>query len=98
MRWTVGPVIIWFAINDPVTWIGEELFAVQRTDLFLRVLDFPHVGAQQIAADNSAISTSVNQRHFLCDLDRRGVIRGSENGPILEGARLPPCRGTADSG
>jgi hypothetical protein len=70
MRWTVGPVIIWFAINDPVTWIGEELFAVQRTDLFLRVLDFPHVGAQQIAADNSAISTSVNQRHFLGELLR----------------------------
>jgi hypothetical protein len=70
MSWTVGPAIIWFAINDPVTWIGEELFAVQRTDLFLRVLDFPHVGAQQIAADDSAISTSVNQRHFLGELLR----------------------------
>jgi hypothetical protein len=70
MRWTVGPAIIWFAINDPVTWIGEELFAVQRTGLFLRVLDFPHVGAQQIAADDSAISTSVNQRHFLGELLR----------------------------
>ena len=50
MRWTVGPAIIWFAIN------GSG------------------------------------------DLDRRGVIRGPGNGPILEGARLPPCRGTADSG
>jgi len=70
MRWTVGPAIIWFAINDPVTWIGEELFAVQGTDLFLRVLDFPHVEAQQIAADDGAISTSVNQRHFLGDLLR----------------------------
>ena len=70
MSWTVGPAIIWFAINDPVTWIGEELFAIQRTDLFLRVLDFPHVGAQQIAADDSAISTSVNQCHFLGELLR----------------------------
>ncbi|SRR6266567_3267739 len=70
MGWTVGPAIIWFAINDPVTWIGEELFAVQGTDLFLRVLDFPNVGAQQIAAEDSAISTSVNQRHFLGELLR----------------------------
>lgn len=70
MRWTVGLAIIWFAINDQGTWIGEELFAVQRTDLFLRVLDFPHVGAQQTAADDSAIGTSVNQRHFLGELLR----------------------------
>jgi hypothetical protein len=70
MRWTVGPAIIWFAINDPVTWIGEDFFAVQRTDLFFRVLDLPHVGAQRIAADDSAISTSVNQRHFLGELLR----------------------------
>jgi hypothetical protein len=62
--------LIRFAINDPVTWIGEEFFAVQGTDLFLRVLDFPHVGAQQIAADDSAISTSVNQCHFHGELLR----------------------------
>jgi len=70
MRRTVGPVIIRLAINDPVTRIGEELFAVQGTVLCLRVLDFLHVGAQQKAADNSAISTSVNQRHFLDELLR----------------------------
>jgi len=70
MRRTVGPAIIWLAINDPVTWIVEELFSVQGTVLFLRVLDFPHARAQQLAADDSAISTSVNQRHFLDELLR----------------------------
>ena len=58
MRRTVGLAIIWLAINDPVTWVREELFAVQGTVLSLRVLDFLHVGAQQIAADDGAISAS----------------------------------------
>jgi len=53
-----------------VTWIREELFAVQGTVLNLRVLDSLHVGAQQIAADDGAISTSINQRHFLGELLR----------------------------
>jgi hypothetical protein len=70
MRQTDGPAIILLAINDPVTRIGEESFAVQRTVLCWRVLDSPHVGAQQRAADDSAISTSVNQRHFLDELLR----------------------------
>jgi hypothetical protein len=70
MRRTVGLAIIWLAINDPVTWVREELFAVQGTVLSLRVLDFLHVGAQQIAADDGAISASINQRHFLGELLR----------------------------
>lgn len=70
MRRAVGLAIIWFANNDPVTWTREELFAVGGTVLSLRVLDFLHVGAQQIAADGSAIGTSINQRHFLGELLR----------------------------
>ncbi|MGA8671609.1 MAG: hypothetical protein WB679_17130 [Terracidiphilus sp.] len=70
MKRSVGHAVIWLAINNPVTRIGEEFFAVQGTVPCLRVLDFLHVGAQQKAADNGAISTSVNQRHFLDELLR----------------------------
>jgi hypothetical protein len=70
MRQTVGRVIIWFVINEPVTWIGEDVFAVQGTVLCLKVLDFLHAGPQQIATDDSAISTSANQRQFLGELLR----------------------------
>ena len=70
MRQTDAPAIILLVINDSVTRIGEEPFAIQRTVLCWRVLDSLHVGAQQKAADNGAISTSVNQRHFLGELLR----------------------------
>ena len=70
MRQTDVPAIILLAVNDSVTRIGEEPFAIQRTVLCWRVLDSLHVGAQQKAADNGAISTSVNQRHFLGELLR----------------------------
>jgi hypothetical protein len=66
----VGPAIIWIVINDPVTWVGERLFAILRTGLCLKVSDFPHAGTQEIAADEGAISTSANQRHFLDELLR----------------------------
>jgi hypothetical protein len=70
MRRTDRSALILLAINDPVTRIGEESFAVQRTVLCWRVLDSLHVGAQQKAADDSAIGTLVNQRHFLDELLR----------------------------
>jgi len=70
MRRAVGPAIILFAIDDPVTWIGKRLFAILRIVLCLRVLDFLHAGAQRIAADNGATSTSINQRHFLDEILR----------------------------
>src|SRR5271165_5556947 len=64
MRRVVGPGIILFAIDDPVTWIGRGLIAIPGIVLCLRVLDFLHAGAQRIVADNGATSTSINQRHF----------------------------------
>ena len=70
MRRTDRSALILLAINDPVTRIGEETFAVQRTVLCWRVLDSLHVGTQQKAADDSAIGTLVNQRHFLDELLR----------------------------
>jgi hypothetical protein len=70
MRRTIGSAIIWFVINDAVTSIGENLFAAQGTVLCLKVLDFLHAGAQKIAADDGAVSTSVNQRQFLGELLR----------------------------
>src|SRR5260370_3237702 len=70
MRRTDRYALIVLAFNDPVTRIGEESFAVQRTVLCWRVLDSLHVGAQQKAADDSAIGTLVNQRHFLDELLR----------------------------
>jgi hypothetical protein len=70
MNRLVGPAIIWVVINDPVTWVGEGLFAFLRTGLCLKVSDFPHAGTQQIAADEGAIRTSPNQRHFLDELLR----------------------------
>ena len=70
MRRAVGPAIIAFAIDYPVTWIGKGLFGIPRIVLCLRVLDFLHAGAQQIAADNGATSTSINQRHFLDEILR----------------------------
>ncbi|MGA9305491.1 MAG: hypothetical protein WBW31_08815 [Candidatus Sulfotelmatobacter sp.] len=70
MRRSVGPAIIWFVINDAVTWIGESFFTVQGRVLCLKVFDFLHAGAQQIAADDGAISTSANQRQFLGELLR----------------------------
>jgi len=70
MRPACGPGIILFAIDDPVTWVSEGLFAIPRIALCLRVLDFLHAGAQKIAADSGATSTSINQRHFLDEIHR----------------------------
>jgi hypothetical protein len=70
MRRTAGLAITRFAINDPVTRICEELRGLQGTVLRWKVLDFPHAEAQQIAADDGAISASNNQRHFLGELLR----------------------------
>jgi len=70
MRWAIGPGIILFAIDDPVTWVSKGLFAIPRIALCLTVLDFLHAGAQQMAADNGATSTSINQRHFLDEVLR----------------------------
>jgi hypothetical protein len=66
----VRTAIIWLVINDLVTWVGEEFLTIHGTVLCLKVLDFLHAGAQQIAADESAISTSANQRQFLGELLR----------------------------
>jgi hypothetical protein len=70
MRRTIRPAIIGFVISDAVTWIGDNFFTVHGTVLCLKVLDFLHAGAQQIAADDSAIRTSSDQRQFLRELLR----------------------------
>jgi hypothetical protein len=53
--------IIRFVINDPVTLIVANLFAVQGAALCLKVLDFLHTGAPQIAAGEAAGTISIQR-------------------------------------
>ncbi len=101
MSGTIGTAIARVVINDPVTLNGEGLFAVQGTVLCLKVLDFLHAGAQQIAAEDSAISTSANQRQFLDELLRDcgffahlvfRVVREVDNPFDRSSDRNPACK------
>src|SRR5258708_37531942 len=53
--------IIRFVINDLVTLIVANLFAVQGAALCLKVLDFLHTGAPQIAAGEAAGTISIQR-------------------------------------
>jgi hypothetical protein len=70
---TFASMITRFVISDPVTLIGENLFAVQSAVLCLKVLDVLYTGAQQIAAGKAAGTISVLRSAALspktkCDL------------------------------
>lgn len=70
MRQTDAPAIILLVINDSVTVDRRGAIRDSENSPMLEGARLLHVGAQQKAADNGAISTSVNQRHFLGELLR----------------------------
>jgi hypothetical protein len=71
---TVAPTITRVVISNLATLIEENLFLAQSTALCLRVLDFLHTGAQQIAASEVA-GTISNQGPAALNLSALGNLQ-----------------------